>query len=116
MRKKTISNLADTIFWYILYILPVILYALSWINRMQEPLAMQAFFDFVGIDVSNTIVFSTLTELFGSSGIMPLFASNVPFVFLTWFVDMVIVHLIVDFLLFIPRLAHKWMSGVYCNE
>lgn len=114
MRKKTVNHLADTIFWYLIYFLPVICYLLY---MLVEPgtgstvLAFNAFFDSIGIGfVSDNVVVSSLKSIFGASGVLPLFATETPFIIFGWFICTFIAHLAVDFLLFIPRLCHKYMN------
>lgn len=114
MRKRTINNLADTIFWYLIYMLPVVGYLLYLIAEPSSGTSLVSFSSFftnVGIGfVSDNIVVNTLKDIFGAGGVLPLFATDTPFIIFGWFVCTYITHLAVDFLLFIPRLAHKWMN------
>lgn len=110
MRKRNLTCVFDNIFWYTLYALPVIFYLFAFISRNYTPVAFDVFFDFIGVDVHTTLVYGTLLDLFGTSGVFPLFDNPTVFTVLTWFVNVFIIHLCIDFLLFIPRLAHKWMS------
>lgn len=114
MRKKTVNHLADTIFWYLLYFLPVITYLLYMLTSPGTGGNIVNFSDFfssigLGIVDSNIIV-TSLTDIFGINGILPLFNTSVPFIIFGWFIGMNIIHLAVDFLLFLPRLCHKWMD------
>ena len=114
MRKKTVNHLADTIFWYLLYFLPVITYLIYIMCIGGTDVNIINFADFfssigLGIVESNVIV-STLSSIFGSSGVLPLFNTSVPFIIFGWFIGMYIIHLAVDFLLFLPRLCHKYMD------
>lgn len=114
MRKRTINNVADTIFWYLIYMLPVVGYLLYLIAEPSSGttlVSFSSFFNNVGIGFpSDNIVVNTLKEIFGAGGVLPLFATDTPFIIFGWFVCTYITHLAVDFLLFIPRLAHKWMN------
>lgn len=121
MRKRTVKCIADTIFWYILYFLPVVVYLLY---LFVEPgtgsataiISMESIFNSVGLGiVADNVIISSLSSIFGASGTLPLFSTNTPFIIFTWFISVYIVHLAVDFLLFIPRLAHKWMD-TYSKE
>ncbi len=117
MRKKSVSNLFDTIFWYLLYFLPVLLYILSFVSRFITAIpALPAFFDSVGIVFKDNIIYTTLIGIFGDGGVFPLFGSDGPFLIFTWFVSVFLIHLAVDFLLFIPRLAHKYMDKFCQND
>lgn len=115
MRKRTIKNVADTIFWYVLYFLPVICFVL--ITYAQQGRAdIQSF---MGFDqymelwgVTSGPIVETLGAIFGDGGeVIQLFSEWGIFSFLQWYVGVYLLHLCVDFLLFIPRLAHKWMNG-----
>ena len=59
---------------------------------------------------TDNIVVNGLEEIFGANGVMPVFLTNTPIIIFAWFICVFIIHLAVDFLLFIPRLAHKWMN------
>ena len=114
MRKRTVSHIADTIFWYILYFLPVLAYLLYLIAEPSGGTTLVAFDNFfssIGLSmVTDNIIVNSLSDIFGTSGIMPLFSSDIPFIIFAWFIGVYLIHLCVDFLLFIPRLAHKWMK------
>lgn len=117
MRKKTVDHCADTLFWYLLYLFPVLGYMLY---LFVEPgtgatlLSFETFCSNIGVSFfTDNIVLSSLTSIFGVEGVLPLFNSSAPFIMFTWFVCVFIAHLAVDFLLFIPRLAHKWLRGFY---
>lgn len=117
MRKKTINHLADTIFWYLLYFLPVITYLLYLVGAPTELLSIQGFYDHIGLNfVADNILVSSLTDLFGASGILPFFSTSTPIIIFSWFIGVYITHLAVDFLLFIPRLCHKWLKTFTNNE
>lgn len=114
MRKRTINTIADTIFWYVIYFLPVLVYLFYLILAPVSGASLAPFtsyFDAVGLGfVADNVVISTLKEIFGIGGILPLFSTDLPFIIFAWFVCTFIVHLAVDFLLFIPRIAHKWLN------
>lgn len=121
MRTRTIKSLADTIFWYLLYFLPVIVYLLYLLvspgtGSATSVISMENIFNSAGLNiVTDNIIVNTLNSIFGSAGIFPLFANNTPFIIFTWFISTYIIHLAIDCLLFIPRLAHKWMD-TYSKE
>lgn len=117
MRKRTITQLADTIFWYLIYFLPVILFGIYLIHAPEsgQVLSFSAFINSNDFGLSSAnIVLTSINSLFGNSGVMPLFSSSSGFyapIFIgSWFVSVYIVHLAIDFLLFIPRFAHKMMD------
>lgn len=117
MRKKTIKCMADTIFWYVLYFMPVISYLLFMFIHPSgsgsiTPLNFMTFLGDTGFTViTDNVIYQALYEIFGTGGILPFFDSPVIFACMTWYVAVFILHLFVDFCLFIPRLAHKWLDA-----
>ena len=113
MREKTQKNLFDNIMWYILYLLPVIMWAIvSYRTGTMASLssAMSSF----GLDILGTNqVYVVLSDIFATTGILPLFVANDLIMYFTYFISVFIVHLFVDFILFIPRIAHKWLNKLY---
>lgn len=107
MRKKNILLFADTFMWTLIYILPLLIFAISVAHNPNLSLNTFLTSDSFGV-LSSGIVFDTLNQLFGTDGILPLFATNSGTIFyMSYLVNAVIIHLAVDFLLFIPRFAHK---------
>ena len=128
MRKRTIKYAADTIFWTILYLLPVISYLIYLYSFGQNPgyttesgqvvatvLAFESLMSYSGLFGSNFVlspIYGTLYNLFSlgqSSSVFPILSTTVLKI-LSYFISVYILHLAVDFLLFIPRLAHKWLK------
>lgn len=116
MRKKTIKTLADTIFWYALYFLPIICFMLVY-YRTGTNVTMSEFLANGGFSLAvDNIVVDTMKAIFGENGILPLFASDGIILALSWFVCVYILHLLVDFILFIPRLLHKFLKKGYQDD
>lgn len=125
MRKRNILKTADTIFWYTLYLLPVVGYLIYVSAFGQNPgfnssetgvnaivISFQSFMSYSGLlPHQGGIVYTTLSNIFGntSGAIMPLFLNSVILI-VTYYVNLFIMHLVVDFLLFIPKLAMKYMD------
>lgn len=59
---------------------------------------------------SDNVIVNTLGALFGNTGVFPLFNTRVPFIIFGWFIGVYLLHLAVDFLLFIPRWTHKFIK------
>lgn len=120
MRKKTVNHIADTIFWYALYFLPVIAFLLvcwSEPGSGQQMTSLNEFFSRSGFDIyGGNIIYESLYNVVGEEGLMPLFDNDYALYFVTWFASVYLVHLLVDFILFIPRLAHKWMNSFTRSE
>ena len=70
----------------------------------------------LGFAVDNEIS-SALYSIFGeNNGFMPVFSEGsfgCIVGFFSWFISVYLCHLMVDFILFIPRLAHKWLKKGY---
>ena len=122
MRKRTIANLVDSAFWFFVSILPLALYMITCLSyKLQSSTDnLTGFLPFMknlGL-MDSGIIYNSLVDLFGTTGILPLFSAdnNAILLFLSYFVSVEIVHLAVDFLLFIPRLAHKYMNTFTQNE
>lgn len=127
MRKRNIKTVADTIFWYALYFLPIIVCLVTLCNRSDvfwqnnvDYVDFGAWFEyfiemFMPFGVNNP-VYMALVDVFGQNGVIPVFGegSMSILLFFTWFVNVYLAHLMVDFILFIPRIAHKWMKN--CTE
>ena len=110
MRKKSISHFFDTVFWYILYTLPLFTFLISSFRSSTIVTLSECMTNF-GLGVSSSsVVYTTLSELFGASGVLPLFASTDVLFFATYFINVMLLHVIVDVLLFIIRLCHKWLD------
>lgn len=122
MRKRTIKNIADQLFWLIVALMPLVVFLVQHLayELTSAADALPNFLEFMqGFGIStDSIVYSVLTDLFGFEGIMPFFTqdNNTVLLFMSYFVTVQIVHLAVDFILFIPRLCHKWMETFTCTE
>lgn len=109
MRKRTIKRLADTIFWYGLYFLPVLILILMSIHNPITSLS--SVINTLGLSVlQDNIIFTTLSEIFGVGGVLPFFQSPDLIIFFTYYICVYLLHLLVDFVIFIPRIAHKWLN------
>lgn len=115
MRKKTIKELFDNVFWYAVYILPLILLALYWFKTGSISLVNCMNDAGLGI-LTNNPIYTSLADIFGANGVLPLFASADLICFGSYFISCFILHLLVDFILFIPRLCHKWLNEFGGND
>lgn len=115
MRKRTMTNLADHVFWLLVALLPLVLYVVQFfayeLTNVTTFTPFDSFMSSLGVS-STSVIFTSLNDLFGAEGTLPLFSgtSSAPILFLSYFVAVEIIHLAVDFLLFIPRLCHKYME------
>lgn len=121
MRKKTIKNLCDSVFWYIIYLLPLLMALLPMFGMfggtdLTNYTPYDVFSNYLDtalntFGVGDSAIWYALYDLFGANGVLPLFLSGTAISYMTYFVSMVLVHLAVDFLLFIPRIAHKFLNA-----
>lgn len=119
--KKTTSRFAfklDKIFWFIVSLFPLfswLIYLFSFSSSTTSPLTFYAwldqYFGFMG-QVSNSIIYSTLYQIFSITSVASLFPvlSISLLAFFTYLITVEIVHVVYDVIVFIPRLAHKWIS------
>lgn len=118
--KKKVIKIADTVFWYLLYFFPVVAYLFF---IFAEPssgthlVSLTDFFASLGIDFFvDNIILTALNQMFGPAGILPFFGDIAPLYFVAWYGCMLLVHLMVDFLIFIPKLCHKWLCTFTRSE
>ena len=122
MLSKTTKNRfgykIDKIFWFLIaiahflgYFLCVAFNGLTGANK-QELTLPNFFVSYVlgGSSFSDNIVWTTLYRIFGQNGVFPIFTSEAPLYVLNWFVWVELFHVFFDVIVFIPRLAHKWIS------
>lgn len=108
-KKKVLMIIIDNLFWMLIMLIPVMV---LFITKEDFSTVLSQF----GINDSN-IIYTTLGELFGGSGIFPIFTDGSPFLlYFTFLVIIELMHLFVDFLVFIPRLAHKWFDSFTRTE
>lgn len=104
MRK---SKIFDNLLWYSLYMLPIILIVLAWSKGQFLPLTQVL--ESAGLSLlTNNVVYDALVSMFGSaSEYLPTFLSDGVIEYLAYFIMLMIIHIVVDVLLFIPRYCHK---------
>lgn len=103
-----------------LYFLPVIGYLLY---LFAEPASVATivnigdFMNLAGFGVlTDNVVYTVLNSIFGANGVLPAFAGTAVISYFTWFIFVYVLHVLVDILIFIPRLAHKWMNSFTRSE
>ena len=118
MRKRNVSYLFDKVFWYLVYMLPLVVWLIILVrNNFNATYTLSYVFDTLGLGIVNdNVILTNLTAIFGTGGVFPIFANTSILVYCTWFIGTLILHLAVDFLLFIPRLCHKWMGDLTHDE
>lgn len=116
MRKRTINFIIDKAVWNLIYFLPLIIYLIYLCAVGSAGGDVQSFLDYFMSNgfglLSDNIIISSLRDTFGSGGVYPIFQTDFIFLILSWYVNMVIVHIVIDFVLLLPRLAHKFMNSI----
>lgn len=123
MRKRNCDNLFDNIFWYTLYLLPVIVFIGNYFSIYHDtgstPDTMTVILSlFGGFDgeLSSNLIMDSFVDVFyyfydPSARSVGSYIEFFTLLCMAHFILVYIFHLFVDFLLFIPRLAHKWMNS-----
>lgn len=108
----------DKIFWFVISFFPLfswLVYLFSFTSYTASPLTFYAWleqnFALLG-QVSHSIIYSTLYQIFSITSVNSIFPalSTSLLAFFTYMVTVEIVHVLYDVIVFIPRLAHKWIS------
>lgn len=116
MREKTQKNLFDNVMWYLLYLLPIVIWVVVSF-RSGQIISLTSAMHSMGLEVfADNQVYTSLSSIFATDGILPLFANSDVIIYMSYFISVFLVHLFVDFILFIPRLAHKWLNKLYGGD
>lgn len=104
MRGRNLKLFFDQFMWYLLYLLPVFV-LLIYIAKTGSVVSFSTIFSDLGVTIFNdNIILDCLKDIFGADGVFPLFTGDSILVYATYFICVFLVHLAVDFLIFIPRL------------
>lgn len=124
MRTKKINDRfgrkMDKIFWFLISMAPLICYFCFLINSFGDFQTVDSYWGFgsfmrnifgISPDAPNPF-FSVLYNLFGSSSSpFPIFTVNGGLLhFFSYLCVVEVAHVCFDVIVFIPRLAHKWIS------
>lgn len=110
MRKRTINHMAETVFWNIVYFIPIFAFLIL-LFKTGSAFEFGIIFESIGLNIAeNSVAYTSLSQIFGVDGILPLFKNADLLVFFTYYINVFIAHIFVDFILFIPKLAKKWMN------
>lgn len=116
--KNRFSYKFDKLFWWIVALFPVLCYIL-YVGFGDVKTSTGSLFtlpDFFvtfildGYGFEDNIISTTLNSIFGPSGVFPIFTASPPMYFFNWFIWVELFHVFFDIIVFIPRLAHKWIS------
>lgn len=122
MRMKKTGNTRfayrlDKVFWFFIQFIPLfswLVYLISFTGYKSQEASVLSFGNwianyFLGFSLEENIVFTTLLNIFGQGGVFPIFGTAMVY-FFTYLIMIEIVHVVYDVIVFIPRLAHKWIS------
>ena len=127
MRTRNMSNTRfsyklDKLFWFFVQIFPLLCFAVFCIAGSRgENVVLPTFNSFLlklGFNYqAGNVFYTVLARLFGAGGVFPLFADSGGIVlYLTYVLTMEVLHVCFDVIVFIPRLAHKWISKAVQND
>ena len=106
-KRDKIGHFFDNLMWYTIYLLPLI-FMIIFLCVNGEIRGLSSIMILSGLSfVTDNIVFTSLSSLFGASGVFPIFTDTSMLVYLSYFVCVTIVHLIIDVLLYVVRLCHN---------
>jgi len=115
MRKKSQKRLFDNIFWYIIYLLPILAMGIFLAKNGAVDFSIINCFESLGISIfSDNIIYITMISIFGVGGVFPIFADGAYglLMFASYYVCCFFVHMIVDVLLLLPRLVMNFNDKV----
>lgn len=108
----------DKLFWFFIAFLPVLswlIYLYGYVHLNTDPSTGLIRFtnwlqtNFLLSNFNSNPFLVVLSRIFGSGGAFPLFDTNGLSIFV-WFLTVEVIHVCFDVIVFIPRLAHKWIS------
>lgn len=100
--KRRLSFKLDAMFWFIVSLLPILVYLVVNYRNPAAPDFFTYISGFAPFAFIQDILDDVTTLAFGST-----FNLNT---FLAYCVGVEILHVLFDVIVFIPRLAHKWIS------
>lgn len=104
MRTRTIETIIDRGFWFLVLVLPVVAYCIQLVHfQVDFASIMQQFY----INDTN-VIYTTLVAIFGTGGYLPFIdtsTTNVLLLYMCYFFCIELVHIIVDVLLFVPKIC-----------
>lgn len=115
MSNTRFGSKLDKIFWFFIAFAPLIFYALYLVSHsgQSEYFSFYVFLsNYLGLFFSsNNVLSSIFSSILGPSGVFPVFSAQSGWLVLfSYLATVEIVHALFDVVVFIPRLAHKWIS------
>lgn len=114
MTKRKFNYIFDVLFYTFFILMPIIAYIIH--LHHYDNVSLIDFYTQFGIIQSN-VIYTSLVDIFGTNGVFPIIADNsVLFTIFTYMIIVNLIHLMVDFLLFIPNICHKYLNYFYQSE
>lgn len=116
MRERTIKSINDKLIWFVIYMIPILLYVV--VSHHNALLSYTEFLNTTGLNILSTgVIYDTFNSLFGASGILPMFSeSSFILHYMTYMVSITLIHITFDVIVFIPRLFHTFMDKLDGGE
>ena len=113
MTKKNTLKVIDTLFWLFIASFPLIVYGLHIINSSSITSLADCLTN-LGFGIStNNIIYTTLNTIFGvGGGMLELVADTGILLYATYFITIMILHFIIDMLLYLVRWGHHILDKV----
>lgn len=109
MKSKTrFSRKCDKIFWLLVSLLPLIIYFIAFFNRTDAAADFTQFMSAYRFD----FIADIFESVFTTAGFGQLYCID----YLSYVVGVEIIHCLFDVIVFIPRLAHKWIGKAVQDE
>lgn len=115
MRKRTIKYWADKLLWLVVMLLPLLAFLIM--NYAGSDVSIVEIFD-TGFNINDdNIVYNVIDSIFGVNGHLPLYGagSYIP-LYITYLASVVIIQIAYDFIVFLPKLCHKYMHRFTQDE
>lgn len=118
MRKRNIPFLIDSIFWLIMWLMPVLFYLFNYLayDITAAGVSVASFSEFIvnnfGISI-NSEIYTTLLTIFTDNnylGVIDSTISNSLILYTIYLFFVELIHIFVDVILFVPRFAHNFIA------
>lgn len=114
MSKRTLCKVLDKLFWALIMLLPLVVYVVYVLKTGSVYTLSDALANFGFAIDESSVIYQTYTSIFGvvagGTANIPAFLSNGVISYITYITLVELIHLIVDILLYIPRIAQKYLE------
>lgn len=106
MRKRTINHFFDNFMWYLVYLLPLIIFIILLCNGDSD-ISISTVLTNYKLDTVQNVIINSFSDVLGADGVFALFNNNDLLLYFVYFISVYICHIFIDIVLFIPRYAHR---------